>query len=354
MLRIILYVSKIFVSRWLVTILGMVVLVGLLDSLANASAISASGDEGGALRYMLLRSPIIYDLVFLFSLMLALLLTFVSLIRRNELVAIQGIGLSVFAQIRALAPIVLIISIGSVVLIDRTLPPSVQALNAWGIAEYEKGTVTEDQPLWLNDDGLFVRIKGRVGLDTLKDLTFFHRDRGGYIQRVSWAQTAIYSKDGYWALEDMDTLTVDNADSPPPPMDNWITNQTPLLVDKLAAEPRDLALTDLTAFASFRGSGSRPSASYKVWRFKRIGLPLSALAMLFLAAPIMQRLGRRDTGTGALILGVGISFLFMIVDGITITMGSNGALSPFIAAMGTSVVLLALGLYLWLRQEVLT
>jgi len=170
----------------------MVVLVGLLDSLANASSIAAS-EEGSALRYMILRAPVIFDLVFLFSLMLALLLTFVSLIRRNELVAVQGLGLSVFAQIRMLTPVVLIVSIASVFFIDRTLPPSVQALNAWGIAEYKQGTVSEDHPLWLNDNGLFIRMKGRTGLNVLLDLTFFHRDQAGYLQRVTWAEGATYN-----------------------------------------------------------------------------------------------------------------------------------------------------------------
>lgn len=351
MLRMIFYFSKIFLARWLVTIFGMVVLVGLLDSLANAAAISASPD-GNALRYMTLRLPIIFDLVFLFSLMLALLLTFVSLIRRNELVAIQGIGLSIFAQIRALVPIVLIISIGAATLIDRTLPPSVQELNAWGIGEYESANITEETPLWVNDNGLFVRMKGRIGLDILTDLTFFHRNDAGYLQRVTWARRAQYI-DGNWMLDSTDTLIVDNAQSPPPPISVWETNQTPQLIDKLAAEPRDLAISDLSAFASFRGSGSRPSVSYKVWQFKRLGLPFAAIALLLLAAPIMQRLGRRDSGTRELIIGVGITFLFMIVDGIMATMGANGAAPAFIAALGASITIAAIGIYLWLRQEIL-
>lgn len=353
MLRLILYISKIFLARWFVAIFGMVVLVGLLDSLANASAIAASGEDGGALRFMMLRGPVIYDLVFLFSLMLALLLTFVSLIRRNELVALQGIGLSVFAQVRALIPVVLLVSIGSMFLINYTLPASVQALNAWGIGEYEQGTVTEDEPLWVNDNGLFVRMKGRDGLNILEDLTFFHRDRGGYIERVTWAERAVFDNKGNWQLEGLDTLIVDNAEAPPPEITAWVTKQTPLLIDKLAAEPRDLALTDLAAFSAFRGSGSRPSASYKVWHLKRISLPFAAFAMLLLAAPIMQRLGRRDTGTVQLIIGVGISFLFMIVDGIMVTMGSNGALIPELSALGAPIILAAIGLYLWLNQEIL-
>ena len=62
MIRLIWYLSKLFVSIWVVTGFGLVVLAGLLDSLANAPEISAS-DEGGALYYMWLRTPIIFDQV---------------------------------------------------------------------------------------------------------------------------------------------------------------------------------------------------------------------------------------------------------------------------------------------------
>lgn len=352
MLRLIVYLSKIFLARWSVTAFGMVVLVGLLDSLANASDISASGVEGGALRYMSLRAPVIFDQIFLFSLMLALLLTFVSLIRRNELVALQGIGLSVFAQVRALAPVVVGAAIASGIFIDRMLPPSVQALNDLGIGEYQGGNVTEDEPLWVNDNQVFVRMQGRDGLNTLTKLTFFLRDERGHVEGVTWADRAEYTGNA-WLLSGTSTLNIDGSNTQAEALAMWNTSQTPLLIDKLAAEPRNLSVTDLAAFASFRGSGSRPSAAYKVWHLKRLFLPLSAFAMLVLAAPVMQRLGRRDSGTGALIIGVGISFLFMIVDGITATMGANGALLPSVAALGPTIVLTGIGLHLWLRQEIL-
>jgi len=70
MRRFIVYFSKLFLVNWLVVTFGMVVLVGLLDSLANASAIAQSADQGGALRYVRLRAPIIFDQIFLFALML--------------------------------------------------------------------------------------------------------------------------------------------------------------------------------------------------------------------------------------------------------------------------------------------
>ncbi len=351
MIRLIQYLSKLFISIWLVAAFGLVVLTGLLDSLANAPDISASG-EGGALYYMWLRAPIIFDQVFPFTLMLALLLTFVSLIRRNELVALQGVGLSVFAQVRALTPIVLLVSSLAVGFINLRVPPSVQALNDWGIGEYQGGNVSGDDPLWLNDKGTFVRMKGRDSLTTLTDLTFFQRDASAKIIGVTWADRATYTGDG-WALSGLSSVAVDGADPAPRPLEFWQTDQTPLVIDRLAADPRNLSIKDLRAFASFRGSGSRPSVAYRVWLIKRLTLPLTALALLLVAAPVMQRLGRRDTGTVALIIGVGMTFLFMIFDGIMITMGTAGALPAWPAALGITVFFAGLGLYLWLNQEVL-
>jgi len=350
MLRLAFYVSRIFLARWLVTAFGMVVLTGLLDSLANASEISSSGMAGGALRYMQLRMPIIFDQVFLFTLALALLLTYVSLIRRNELVALQSMGLSVIAQIRALAPAVLGVALLAVFIIDRGVPPSVQALNDIGIGEYGGQIFEDGDKLWLNDNDLFVAIEGRDGLNALTGLTFFQRDENGHVEGVTWADRAEFQGD-HWSLEGTQALLVEGAGPVQNPLPRWDTAQTPVVIDKLAAEPRDLSMKDLRELAALRGSGSRPSAAYRVWHLARISLPFSALALLIIAAPIMQRLGRRDSGTGGLIIGVGITFLFMVVDGISKTMGAAGALPVVPAALFFSVLLAGAGLYLWVRQE---
>ncbi|MEO9971610.1 MAG: LptF/LptG family permease [Hyphomonadaceae bacterium] len=349
--RLIWYLSKLFVSIWLVVAFGLVVLAGLLDSLANAPEITAS-DEGGALYYMWLRAPVIFDQVFPFTLMLSLLLCFVTLIRRNELVALQGVGLSVFAQVRALAPVVLAVSFLAMAITDARVPHSVQSLNDWGIGEYQGGNVSDEEPLWLNDKGTFVRMKGRDGLSTLTDLTFYQRNDAAQVTGVTWAARAEYTGNG-WALQGLSSLAVDGADPAPELLTFWDTDQTPLVIDKLAADPRNLSIKDLRAFAAFRGSGSRPSVAYRVWLIKRLTLPLTALALLLVAAPIMQRLGRRDTGTMSLIVGVGMTFLFMIFDGIMVTMGAAGAFPDWPAALGVTVLFGGIGLYLWLDQEML-
>ncbi len=349
-----LYLSQVFLSRWFVTTFGILILIALLDSLANASEIAAAEEGGSALRYLWLRLPVIFDQIYLFALMLALLLTYVSLIRRNELVAVQGVGMSISTQVRMLAPVVVAVSAVAAFAIDRALPPAVRALDAWGVADYEGGNVSAEEPLWLNDGGTFVRITGRRGVDGLLNLMFFERDELGHVRSVSWAQSAQYIEaDGGWRLSGVEVARVQGAGAPPDPKLIWETNQDPSIIARLAAEPRNLAIDDLDRLARLRGSGSRPSSAYRVWQIGRYVMPLTALVFLVFAAPVMQRTGRRETGTMAMVVGLGCGFVFLIVDGIAKTMSAAGAMSAWAAGVGPTLIFGLIGVYLWLRQETL-
>lgn len=351
MLRLWWYLSKMLLLRWVASAFGLVLLIGFVDSLSKTSEI-ADSDGGTGLDYMVLRAPIIFDQIFLFTLAIAILLTLVSLIRRNELVAFHGFGMSPTTQLRIFAPTVIFISILSGLFIDVRLPASVRALNVWGIADYKGGSISEETPLWLNDQAMnmSVSITGRIGLDRLTGLTFYIRNADGNLRGVAKAGSATY-EDGAWALEDTKVTTLESAEDLL--LSRWETQQSPDLIDRLAAEPRHLNLGDLAQFESLRGSGSRPSAAYLVWRLKRLTLPLSGLAILILCIPMMQRLGRRDSGTAAMVFTLGVSFVFLIVDGIATTLGAKGALSPIIASIGLSGGLILVGFYLMLRQEIL-
>ena len=70
MSRLALYTSRIFLMRWFSISLGMLVLVGLVDSLANASALPDGDTLFGTFRYMALRAPDIFSKLFLMVVML--------------------------------------------------------------------------------------------------------------------------------------------------------------------------------------------------------------------------------------------------------------------------------------------
>jgi len=174
------YLSNSFIRIWLGTVFGFLVLIGLLDSLANGADIIGNGGQfTDTFKYMAYRAPVIFDRIFIFTLVVAMLLVFVKLIRQHELVALLGFGISVPKQIGLLTPAVVGASLLSIIIINITMPPSVRALQAWGIGEYKIKNISPDNPLWFEDNREIVRASLRFGMDRLGGLEIFSREIDG-------------------------------------------------------------------------------------------------------------------------------------------------------------------------------
>lgn len=359
MLKFAIYLSKSFLFTWLTVVFGFLVLIGLLDSLANGADIVASG-EGfkGTFRYMALRAPVIFDRIFVFTLVVAILLIYVKLIRQHELVALLGFGISATRQVLLMTPVVLGASILSITFIDYTMAPAVRSLQAWGIGEYKIKNITRNNPLWLEDSGAIVRATERFSYETLGNIQIFERNDLGEVDAIIWADKGIYAGDG-WTLEGVSRLDVKDSNGEPREATQitgdaiWRTSQTPTSIARLAAEPRDLSLLEMRNFMKPGNSGAKPAFAYAFWHAHRLTRPLAALILLMACAAMMQRTGREDTGDRTLVLGITLGFVFLIIDGAMATFAASGGLSvgPAIA-----MPLLAFGLlsaFLLTRTEAL-
>lgn len=357
MLKFLSYLSKIFLSTWLTTVFGFLVLIGLLDSLANAGDILADGAGfAGTFKYMGLRAPVIFDRIFVFTIVVAILLTFVKLIRQHELVALLGFGISVPKQLLLMTPIVLAAAFSSITIIDYSIAPAVRALQAWGIGEYKVKNITAENPLWLEDNGRIIKASRRIDYNTLGDLELYERSETGAVEEALWAQRATYEGDN-WTLEGIKVLPIKGADGEPRTAKTelnprlWETRQDPKSIARLAADPRDLSMSEMRNFSKRGNSGSKPRFAYTFWHAHRFTRPLAAFVLLLVAVPLMQKTGRQDTGDKALIIGLGMGFLFLILDGAMATFAASGGMSVP-TAIATPIVLYGiLGSWLCLKAE---
>ncbi len=357
MLKFAAYLSKSYLTTWLTTVFGFLVLIGLLDSLANGGDIMANdGTFSDTFRYMAYRAPVIFDRIFIFTIVVSILLVFVKLIRNHELVALLGLGISVPKQIGLLAPIVLFSGLISITVINFAMPSAVRALQAWNIGEYKMKTISDANPLWMDDNSKIVRIAARPGMNTLAQLELFTRDENGTVIDAIWADRAEYDGEN-WFLYGVQILPIAGSDGEPrmalrqgQPIP-WETNQTPASIARLAAEPRDLSLRDQHNFREKGNSGSKPRFAYGFWFMHRITRPLAALILLLCAVPIMQRTGREDTGDKALIVGITLGFIFLIIDGAMATFATSGGVSVAWAITIPLAMFAILGAFLCIRTE---
>ena len=352
MIRLAIYLSKTFIFSWLMVTFGFLILIGLLDSLANGGEIMSGGRGFTAtFEYMAYRAPVIFDRVLLFTVMVAMLLTYVKLIRQHELVALLGFGLSVPTQIAMLTPAVVGMTALAVLFINTAMPPSVRALQAWGIGEYKYTSISEDKPLWLQDSGRIVRAAGRPNMDTLTNLQFFDQEENGEISIITWADEAKYDYGlKEWTLTNAQRLSARDRFTPAS-MTMWVSQQTPQSIAKLAAEPRDLSLKDMRQFRKEGNSGSKPSFAYGFWYAHRLTRPLAAFILLLCAVPIMQKTGREDTGDKALIIGITAGFVYLVIDGALSTFAISGGLSITWAIAFPLALFALIGGYLCLKSE---
>ena len=357
MLRLGKYLTRNFFSIWIGVVFGFLILIGLLDSLANGGDILADdGKFTDTFRYMFFRAPVIFDRIFVFTLVVAILLVFVRLIRNHELVALLGFGISVPKQIGLLTPAILTASIASVIFINFAMPPAVRALQAWGIGEYKVKNVSETNPLWMEDGNRIVRAAARPGMNSLGKLEIFVRDDSGNVGEAIWANRALFDGES-WKLYGVQLLPIAGAEGAPrsagdmPDEMIWETKQTPASIARLAAEPRDLSVGDMRNFREKGNSGSRPSFAYDFWYWHRLTRPLAALVLLLCAVPIMQRTGRQDNGDRALIVGLAMGFVFLIIDGAMATFAASGGAGVFWAVSFPLVLFALIGAFLAVRTE---
>lgn len=359
MSRFFIYLSRSYIRIWLTTVFGFLVLIGLLDSLANGGDIIGNGGHfSDTFKYMAYRAPVIFDRIFIFTLVVSILLLFVKLIRQHELVALLGFGISVPKQIALLTPVVVGSTVLSVLMINTAMPPAVRSLQAWGIGEYKVKNISPDNPLWFEDNNKIVRASLRLGMDRLGGVEIFTREIDGKITDYILADRAIYDfNNKQWTLTDVKRLNIASADGRDVDATAieqpyiWESAQTPASIARLAAEPRDLSVEDMRSFSERGNSGSKPRFAYEFWRLHRLTRPLAAFILLLCAVPIMQRVGRQDTGDKALIIGVSVGFIFLIIDGALATFATTGGISVIMAIVSPLLLFALIGIYLCLHTE---
>ena len=342
-----LYLSRLYLGRLAGVAFAVLTLVSLLDSLGNSELLPTDAGLIDRLRFVVLRLPLIFDSTFAIIIFLSVLVTYLSLIRRNEIVALFGTGMSVFGQLRALGPCLFAVGALSALIVTLVNPPAARSLTDWLGPAALMEQAGDERAVWVSEVDQLVRI-GNISENNVEDLTFFVLSPEGYVESVSKAANATYEA-GAWALADTEVMHSLDGETTAPRL--WTTRQTPDSLFKLQTYPRFLSIPDLLQLYDLRGSGSRPSSAYLVWLIDRFSMPIVALALLLLAVPLMQRAGRRETGEISAMIALAIGFVYLVADGIFTTLAESGAFSGWVGQLVPLCTLIFVGLWLTLRTE---
>ena len=197
------YLAKLFTVRIAAMLFVLVLVLLMLDLLSKSGEILAvpGNGQGELLTYAGLRVPQLISRFLPYSVLLATLITLVTLNQNSEVIAMKAAGLSAH---QVLAPLLLtagIVSVATFVFNEQVVTKSTQTLKAWEAVEY--GPIPEEERvrtnIYLNDNGNILTAGYLAGSGegiVMRQVTWYERNADGMITEEGEAEEARYAAPG--------------------------------------------------------------------------------------------------------------------------------------------------------------
>ena len=352
-----LYLAKMFVVRIFAVLVMLVLVLMMLDLLSRTGDILTPEGNGQAeiWKYVSLRVPQLVSRFLPYSVLLATLITLVTLNSNSEVVAMKAAGLSAH---QVLAPLLLtagVIAVISFAFNERVVTRATSTLKAWEAVEY--GPIPEDSGVranvYLTDGDNILTASSLVGSGEeieLDNVTWYERAPGGIIRQQVRATGATYANPG-WRLENPVRFDVGSAETEA--IDSFVVGETltPERIDLQSIDPDGQSFFELSnTIDAFKALGRRTSEMEAKW-WHRISGPLSAFLMPLLGSVAAFGLARSGQLFVRAIIGMALGFAYFVVDNAALAMGSFGGYPPFLAAWAPFFLFLLVGETVLIRTE---
>jgi lipopolysaccharide export system permease protein len=355
-----LYLARLFVVRIFAVLVMLVLVLLMLDLLSASGEILASPGNGQAeiLQYAGLRAPQLVSRFLPYSVLLATLITLVTLNQNSEVVAMKAAGLSAH---QVLAPLLLtsaLVAAISFAFNERIVTRANSALDAWQAVDYGPLPKAENADgmrsnLYLIDGGNILTAATLSGSGTgieMTGVTWYARAPGGIIREQVRAPRATYAGPG-WRLENAERFDVAGA----------VTERLPAMVVAQGLSPERIMLQSVDvegqsfwelkrSIDAYEAAGRNTDEMRAKW-WHRLAGPLSALLMPLLGSVAAFGLARSGQLFVRAIIGMALGFAYFVVDNAALAMGSFGGYPPLLAAWAPFLLFLLLGETVLIRTE---
>lgn len=352
-----LYLAKMFATRILAVLVMLVLVLMMMDLLSESGKILAAEGNGQAelLTYASLRVPQLIARFLPYSVLLATLITLVTLNQNSEVVAMKAAGLSAH---QVLAPLVLtaaVVSMVSFAFNERVVTRATATLKAWQANDF--GPVPPDSGVRANvyvTDGPDIlaaaSVTGEGEAMRMQGVTYYRRSRDGMIIERLSAPRARYAKPG-WRLEAAERFEVQGANSTELPALVVGRGITPQQVELARVDPETKSFWTLSeSIVRYEDAGRNSDELSATW-WHKLSSPLSAMLMPILGSIAAFGLARSGQLFVRALIGMALGFAYFVVDNAALAMGGFGGYPPFLAAFAPFFLFLLIGETMLIRTE---
>ncbi len=351
------YLSAAFLRNFLLAVLGLTAIY-LFQALLG-ELLDAEFPAQQILLHALMGVPAILVQMTPPSVLIGTVLTLSGLNRTNELVACYSLGFGKYRILMILLSIVFMISCVSLILQDRILPPLYKKRTAYYWREMKKRPdfhldVQQDK-IWYRSNHLIYNLRSFDAKQrTIHGMAIYTFDEDFHLIQTIDAERATFTPTGWRLLNG--TVTRFSPDSQFPAISEFkekemALTETPTDFQEIEKEVEGLRLKELNRYIDRIRAAGADTKSYEVKFHSKISLSFIPLVMCVLGVPFAAR-NRREGGLAKdLGLCLGVTFFYWLFYSVGLSLGTNGALPPWLAAWLPSAVFAVLASVLIVQQE---
>lgn len=351
------YLARLFLVRIAAMLAVLVFVLMALDLLGKTGDILAMPGNGQdeILKYVGLRIPQLIASFLPYSVLLATLITLVTLNQNSEVISMKAAGMSAHQVLAPLLLTALAMSAISFAFNERVVTRATATLKAWEGADF--GPIPEDSDIRTNvylTDGANILTAARLtgsGEDIrMEDVTWYERNESDKLIQQMRAKTARFANPG-WQLSGVEQFEVGAADTSS--VNTLVVGQgltiAQIELDSVDADTQNFfALSD--SIEAYDAVGRDTGELRAKWWHKLSG-PLSAFLMPLLGAVAAFGLARSGQVFIRAFLGMVMGFAYFVIDNAALAMGSFGGYPPFLTAWGPFFLFALIGETILIRTE---
>lgn len=350
------YITFAFLKNFFMAVFGLAVILlvqTLLSELMDRTYTSSQ-----VIYYRLLFFPEMLVQMTPPGVLIATVITLSGLNRTNELTACYSIGIGIGRIVLVIASLVFMVSCILLVMQDRVLPQLYRKRTQYYWINMKNRQdffldVRKDK-IWYRSNNLIYNLKSYdLRTRTIYGMSVYTFDDDFSLLQVVNASKALFTPEG-WKLMD-GSITIFKEDGFPHSATflekNLMLTETPTDFQEIEKEVEGLRLKELLAYIQRTKVSGVDTKSYEVKFHSKLSLSLIPLVMGALGVPFSIR-NRREGGV-ARDLGMcfGVTFFYWLFYSVGLSLGTNGALPPWLAAWLPSAVFAAIALVLIARRQ---
>lgn len=310
-----------------------------------------------AIDFFLHTVPFVLSQIIPVGVLLSVLICFGLMNKHNELTALRSCGISIYSLIKPILALGFLFSIGLFFISEAIVPVTMTTANRIWLNEVQKEQAisTRENNIWMKTPNGIMHIRHYNPAEkTLYKVTLnTFDDNFRLIQRMD-AERSVFSN-GQWVLFEILEQTLDDTglsytitfhDSMPVQLD-----MNPERLKQVAKKTSEMNIKELLNNIHIIEGEGYSATRYRVDFHAKIAFPFVCVILILAGVGIACKNQLKDGLPASIAYGIGMAFLYWVLNSFCISLGYGEMLPPMIAAWTTNAVFLCFGIMMLMHAE---